>query len=426
MRTLHPASKGLAGNIDVPGDKSISHRAVMLASLANGTSRIDNFLDGEDCMATLQAFRHMGVSIEKKGKQVIIEGKGASHLQEPSVPLDFGNSGTTTRLMLGILSGLPFFTTIFGDQSLSSRPMDRVVKPLRKMGASIDGRGNGNYLPLSIRGKALKGIEYKMPVKSAQVKSALLLAGLFADGETTVKEMVKSRDHTEKMLKAFGADIKTEGLAATITSKTQLKATDIFVPGDISSAAFFLAAAVIVPDSEITLRKVGLNETRTGILDALKQMGADIEIHHEEEIGGERLGDITVRYSPLHGITIEGEIIPRLIDEIPVLALVATQAEGKTVIRNAEELKIKETDRILAVTDVLSTLGAKIEPTEDGMIIYGKTPLYGGKIKSYHDHRIAMMGVIASLIAKDTVVLDDASSINISYPEFFQHLQHIQ
>lgn len=412
----------LEGEIQIPGDKSISHRAIMLGSIAKGTTKIENFLDGEDCLQTIDIFRKLGVSIKQDGTNVTIESEGYKAFYEPLEPLYFGNSGTTARLMIGILSSLPFHTVLHGDPFLTVRPMDRVVIPLRKMGAQIDGRKNGSFLPLAIRGKKLQGIEYDIPVKSAQVKSAILLAGLFAEGETTVRELAKTRDHTENMLRAFGADIHVSGNEVSISSKKELSAVDITVPGDISSAAFFLVAASIVPNSEITLLNVGLNETRTGILDVLDDMGADITLTNKRTSGGEILGDLTVRYKTLKGTTIAGDIIPRLIDEIPIIALLATQAEGKTIISDAEELRVKETDRISAVVEVLTTLGARIEEKEDGMIIYGKAPLKGGVIKSYSDHRMAMLGAIASLICTEPVRIDDVTSINISYPNFFEHL----
>lgn len=424
--TLTSNIKPLHGTIEIPGDKSISHRAVIFGSLANGTTKISNFLDGEDCMRTIHAFQEMGVSIDCKGTDVIIKSEGISGLKEPKNPLYFGNSGTTARLMLGLLAGLPFFSTAYGDPHLTKRPMDRVVVPLEKMGAKFDGRENGSYLPMAIRGQKLSGITYEMPIKSAQVKSAVLLAGLLADGKTSVIEKTVTRDHTENMLRAFGADIETEGNRVTINGGTPLNAADVTVPGDISSAAFFLAAAAIVPGSVLTLKRVGLNQTRTGILDVLQQMGAQFTINHKNETGGEIFGDITIHSNSLKGVTIEGEIIPRLIDEIPIIALIATQAEGKTVIKDAEELRVKETDRISAVTDVLSTLGANIEETEDGMIIHGKANLNGGHVKSYSDHRIAMMAAIASLISEKPVTIDDVSSVNISYPAFFEHLHSIQ
>lgn len=420
-----PVQQPLSGEVHIPGDKSISHRAIMLGSLATGETNIKNFLDGEDCLRTIEIFKSLGVQIEQSGTEVTINSEGFQRFVEPKVPLYFGNSGTTARLMLGILAGLPFHTVMYGDPYLTVRPMARVVTPLTKMGATIDGRNNGNNLPLAVRGSKLQGIHYEMPVKSAQVKSAILLAGLFADGETTVVEQTKTRDHTENMLKAFGADILVDDLSVTIKKQDELYPVDVTVPGDISSAAFFLVAGAIVPNSRITLKNVGLNETRTGIIDVMKKMGANLLIKNEREISGERLGDIIVQYSELKGTVIEGEIIPRLIDEIPIIALLATQAEGTTVIKDAEELRVKETDRIKAVVDILTTLGANIEEKEDGMIIYGKTPLQEGKIRSYHDHRIAMMGVIASTICKGKVILDDASSIAISYPKFFDDLNEL-
>lgn len=423
--TRRPLQSPITGEIEVPGDKSISHRAIMLGSLAKGTTVITNFLNGEDCLRTVEAFRTLGVEIEQQGTTITIQSNGMNELKEPTSPLYFGNSGTTARLMLGILSGLPFFTTIYGDPYLTQRPMDRVTNPLQKMGVTLDGRSEKRFLPISIRGGNLTGIHYELPVKSAQVKSAILLAGLFANGETTVVEKTKTRDHTENLLTAFGADIKRTNNEITITNKQPLVATDVFVPGDISSAAFLLVAAAIVPNSELTIKKVGLNETRTGIIDVLQAMGASCEITNVQRLNGEVYGDIHIRYQELTGTTIAGDIIPRLIDELPIIALLATQAEGKTIIRDAEELRVKETDRIAAVVDVLSTLGANIEATKDGMIIQGKTPLTGGEISAYHDHRIAMMGVVASLIAKGPVTLDDDSSIAISYPTFFEDLSAI-
>lgn len=417
--------KPINNEIQIPGDKSISHRAIMLGSLASGKTKISNFLVAEDCLCTIDAFRSFGVVIEQDKTDVIIHGNGVSALQESTTPLYFGNSGTTARLMIGLLAGLPLYTSIYGDPYLTKRPMDRVVTPLKSMGANIHGRDNGNLLPLSISGGALSGIHYPMPVKSAQVKSAILLAGLFAKGKTTVVEQTKTRDHTEKMLSAFGADITVNNKEINVTNKHPLKAIDLFVPGDISSAAFFLVAAAIVPESQLTLKNIGLNETRTGIIDVMREMGANIEIQNETIVGGEKLGDIIVKHQQLKGITISGEIIPRLIDEIPVIALLATQATGKTIIKDAEELRVKETDRIEAVVDVLTRLGASIESTTDGMIINGNTALTGGNVSGYNDHRIAMMIAIASLIAKDTVCLDDSSSIAVSYPSFFNELDRI-
>lgn len=424
-RNLYPCQSPLTGEMEVPGDKSISHRAVILGSLATGTTTVKNFLDGEDCMRTIHAFQAMGVEIEKNASTVVIHGNGIQSLYEPKQPLYFGNSGTTTRLMLGVLAGLPFFTTVYGDPSLTKRPMERVVLPLKQMGARFDGRNNAGNLPLAIRGGELTGMNYTLPVKSAQVKSAVLLAGLFANGTTEVIEPTKTRNHTENMLQAFGVDMNRNGEFITIKGKQSLTATDVFVPGDISSAAFFIAAAAIVPGSKLTLKNVGLNETRTGIIDCLQQMGAAIDISNQQSISGEPIGDITVTYQELHGALIEGEIIPRLIDEIPIIALLATQAEGTTTIRDASELRLKETDRINAVVDVLSALGASIEGTDDGLIIHGKKALHGGNVKSYDDHRIAMMVSIASLIADGNVQLDDDACIAVSYPGFFDDLNRL-
>ena len=423
--TLQPVAEPILGEIEVPGDKSISHRAVILGALARGITKVTNFLDGEDCMRTIKAFQQLGVSIEQHNTSLLIHSNGRSSLTEPSVPLYFGNSGTTARLMLGILAGLPFFSTVYGDPFLTGRPMDRVITPLEKMGAVFDGRADGSFLPLSIRGGGLKAIKYALPVKSAQVKSAVLLAGLFAEEQTTIIEKTTTRNHTEQMLQAFGADITTKDEEITITNRQELIANDVRVPGDISSAAFFLVAAAIVPDSVLTIRSVGLNETRTGIIDVLMKMGGDIHIYNQCSVSGERYGDVEVSYRELKGTNIEGDIIPRLIDEIPVIALLATQAKGTTIIRNAEELRVKETDRLAAVVDNLSRLGAAIEATEDGMIIHGQTTLHGGKVDSYSDHRIAMTNAIASLITTGSVTLDDSSSIAISYPSFLEDLQRI-
>ncbi len=421
---LSPCSNALNGELQVPGDKSISHRAVILGSLAKGTTKITHFLTGEDCHRTINAFRLLGVEIEIDNTTVYIHSNGLSHLREPIEPIYFGNSGTTARLMLGVLSGLPFFTTAYGDASLTSRPMDRVIIPLKQMGATIDGRSSGSYLPLAIKGEGLRRVRYTLPVKSAQVKSAILLAGLFADGTTEVTEPTATRNHSENMLKAFGADISIQDTTITIKSKP-LTATDVSVPGDISSAAFFMVAAAIVPGSNLTLKNVGLNETRTGVIDVLTGMGASIAITNKQTISGEEAGDITISYRKLQGIEIIGDIIPRLIDELPIIALLATQAEGETVIGDAAELRLKETDRIEAVVEGLTNMGGNVKPTKDGMIIKGSTALIGGKVKSYNDHRIAMMHAIASLITREEVIIDDVESVGISYPNFFQDLKSI-
>lgn len=425
-RSFKQISGPLAGDIAVPGDKSISHRAIMFSSLAKGTSHITNFLPGEDCLHTIEIFEQFGVHITRDDTNVTVVSKGYEQFTEPKYPLYFGNSGTTARLMFGIIPALPFHSVLYGDPHLTIRPMDRVVNPLRLMGATIDGRENGSYLPIATRGTNLQGIHYELPVKSAQVKSAVLIAGLFASGQTTVVEKVKTRDHTENMLQAFGADITVDGENIHVTSKQSLRATDVTVPGDISSAAFLLVAGAIVPGSKITLKNVGLNETRTGIIDVLKQMNANISITNVTESGGEKLGDITISHSQLKGTTIAGDLIPRLIDEIPVIALLATQAEGETVIKDAEELRVKETDRIKAVVHNLQTLGASIDEKTDGMIIIGKTKLTGGFVHAYSDHRIAMMNVVASLIADGEVTIDSIDSIAISYPNFFEHVEQLQ
>lgn len=425
LMKLQPINNPLNGEIEIPGDKSISHRAVILGSLASGMTKVTNFLTSEDCLHTIQAFKSLGVSISREDTSLIIKSDGYNAFQEPLTPLYFGNSGTTARLMLGILAGIPFYSTIYGDPFLTERPMDRVIIPLKEMGVNVDGRKDGNFLPLSIRGGDLQGIQYTLPVKSAQVKSAILLAGLLAQGTTTITELTKTRTHTENMLQAFNADIQVDGLDITITNKQELVATDVHVPGDISSAAFFLVAAAIVPGSSLTLKNVGLNESRAGIIDVLQAMGANIKQTNIHEIGGELIGDLTITYEKLQSTRIEGEIIPRLIDEIPIIALLATQATGTTVIKDAEELRVKETDRIEAVVDILSKLGATITATNDGMIIEGNATLQGASVSAYNDHRMAMMIGIASLITKDTVTLDDASSINISYPNFFEDLQSI-
>ncbi|APH04612.1 3-phosphoshikimate 1-carboxyvinyltransferase [Bacillus weihaiensis] len=414
----------LEGTIEIPGDKSISHRAVMFGSIAKGKTEIRNFLMGADCLSTVSCFKKMGVEIEVSKEVVTVKGNGYEGLKEPKDILDVGNSGTTTRLMMGIVAGAPFHSCIIGDESIAKRPMSRVTNPLRMMGATIDGRDNGEYTPLSIRGGQLTSIEYHSPVASAQVKSAILLAGLrTANEETRVIEPHKSRDHTERMLRAFGVEVNEDELSASVVGGQSLKATNIFVPGDISSAAFFLVAGAIVPNSRIILKNVGINPTRTGILDVLNKMGASIEIDQHEESEFEPLADITIQTSELKGITIEGDLIPKLIDEIPIIALLATQAEGETIIKDASELKVKETNRIDTVVSELSKLGATIKGTDDGMVITGKTKLTGNaSVSSFGDHRIGMMLAIAACLTDESIELQDASAIDVSYPNFFEHL----
>ncbi len=417
----------LSGTIEIPGDKSISHRAVMFGAIANGKTEITNFLMGADCLSTVSCFRKMGVKIDIQEGQVTVEGNGFAGLKEPSDLLDVGNSGTTTRLMMGILAGSPFHSCIIGDESIAKRPMSRVTNPLRMMGAKIDGREDGQYTPLSIRGGSLQAITYNSPVASAQVKSAILLAGLNTKNEETkVTEPHKSRDHTERMLRAFGVEVKEDENSAAVVGGQSLQATNIFVPGDISSAAFFLVAGAIVPNSEILLKNVGINPTRTGILDVLEKMGATIEITPINEHTFEPIADILIKTSTLKGTTISGDLIPKLIDEIPVIALLATQAEGETIIKDASELKVKETNRIDTVVGELKKLGAQIEATDDGMIINGKSNLTGkATVSSHGDHRIGMMLAIASLIIEEPIQIENVDAIDVSYPNFFEHLDSL-
>lgn len=426
VKQLQTKVRKLTGSLTIPGDKSISHRAVMFGSIAHGKTTVSNFLKGEDCLSTIDCFRKMGVDISQDSDHVVINGRGFGGLLEPTDILNVGNSGTTTRLLLGMLAGTPFHSCLIGDESIAKRPMKRVTNPLREMGAFIDGREDGNYTPISIRGGTLKPIQYHSPVASAQVKSAILLAGLQCEGKTSVTEPHKSRDHTERMLRAFGGYVEEDGLTCSITGGQQLSAIDIHVPGDISSAAFFLVAGAIVPNSTIILHRVGLNPTRTGIIDVLKEMGADITIENEQIEHFEPVGDITIKTSSLKGIEISGEIIPRLIDEIPIIALLATQASGDTIIKDASELKVKETNRIDTVVTELKKLGASIESTDDGMVIHGQTgTLTGTTVDSYGDHRIGMMLAIAACIAEGEMTLNNPEAIAVSYPTFFDHLNSL-
>ncbi|WP_409351156.1 3-phosphoshikimate 1-carboxyvinyltransferase [Viridibacillus arvi] len=415
----------LRGKITVPGDKSVSHRSIMFGGIAKGRTTVSGFLLGDDCLNTIACFRKLGVQIELDGTNVVIESNGMAIWQEPTEVLYTGNSGTTTRLMLGLLAGSNVHTVLNGDESIAKRPMKRVINPLREMGAKITGRMDGQFTPLAIQGTKLKAIDYTMPVASAQVKSAILLAGINAEGTTVIREKEVSRDHTERMLRQFGAEITTEDGIISLQGGQQLTATHVAVPGDISSAAFFLVAGAVAKNSEITLENVGLNPTRTGIIDVLQEMNAKMSIEIDDESAAEPTGTITVSTSELQGTTIGGDVIPRLIDEIPILALLATQANGQTVIKDAEELKVKETDRITAVVDELKKLGADIVATDDGMIINGPTPLTGSTIRTYGDHRIGMMGAIAALITKGAIELDDADCIAVSYPTFFEDVQAV-
>ncbi|HZG14955.1 MAG TPA: 3-phosphoshikimate 1-carboxyvinyltransferase [Candidatus Bathyarchaeia archaeon] len=418
-------AKRITGEAVVPGDKSISHRAVMFGALAEGTTSISGFLPGADCLSTISCFRRMGIEIEQEGDRVTVHGKGWFGLQEPERGLDVGNSGTTIRLMSGILATQPFHCVVEGDESIARRPMRRVVTPLREMGAKIDGRKNGEFTPLSIRGGELKGIAYQSPVASAQIKSSILLAGLQAQGTTSVTEPHLSRDHTERMLQAFGVNVSREGLTVSVQGGQVLKGREIQVPGDISSAAFLIAAVMVVPDSTLLIRNVGINPTRTGIIDAVRAMGGQIELQNQRVVNEEPIADLFVQHSELTGTIIEGDLIPRLIDEIPVIAVMATQAQGRTIIRDAEELRVKETDRIATVVSELSKFGANVTPTDDGMIIEGPTKLTGAAIDSLGDHRIGMAMAIAGLIAEGETTIANAEAINVSFPGFAQLLDKL-
>jgi 3-phosphoshikimate 1-carboxyvinyltransferase len=423
---IHPA-KCLQGIITVPGDKSISHRAVMLGSLAYGTTHVSHFLSSADCLSTIGIFQKMGVRIQKKGDRVTIVGKGLNSLKPPRGMLNAGNSGTTARILLGLWAGQPFTSRLTGDKYLKRRPMGRVVKPLTQMGGRITGAEGDNFLPLKIETRKLKGITYELPVASAQVKSALLLAGLFAEGKTTILEPTPTRDHTERMFEAFSIPFtQRKGAVSVKGPAVPFKGQSIRVPGDISSAAFFVVAGLIVPDSKIVLRNVGINPTRTGILEVLQKMGAHIGIsHHKKKGSGEPVGDLTVLYSHLKAVEVGGEIVPRMIDEFPVLAVAATQAQGTTVVKDAGDLKVKESDRILMMAVTLKKMGANIEPTSDGWIIQGPTPLEGCQVSSGGDHRVAMALAVAALIAKGSTTILDTENINTSFPGFEKLLQKV-
>lgn len=420
---LRTNAKGLRGSLRVPGDKSISHRSIIFGSLAKGVTKVHDILRGEDVLSTMQVFREMGVQIEDKGDLVEIHGCGFDGLQEPQRPLDMGNSGTSMRLIAGVLAGQNFSAQMVGDDSLSKRPMDRISLPLRQMGVEIAGQTERDLPPLTIHGNPnLKPIQYQLPIASAQVKSALIFAALQAQGESLIIEKDLTRNHTEDMLLQFGGQLKVDGKEIRVAGKQELQAQEVVVPGDISSAAFWLVAGLIVPNSKITLTNVGINETRTGILDVIQAMGGKLSVSELDEVA--KSATITVESSDLHGTEISGELIPRLIDELPIIALLATQAEGQTLIRDAEELKVKETDRIQVVADALNSMGADIQPTADGMIIQGKTSLKGASVHTYGDHRIGMMTAIAALLVKDgNVELERAEAINTSYPDFFAHLE---
>ena len=411
----------LHGEITVPGDKSISHRAVMFGSLAKGTTRITHFLEGADCLSTISCFRKMGIDIENNNGEILVHGKGLRGLSSPTDILDVGNSGTTTRLISGILAGQNFVSELTGDDSIQSRPMKRIMTPLLSMGADITSIKGNNCVPLRIAGHPLKAIHYDSPVASAQVKSCVLLAGMYSDGVTSVTEPVLSRNHTEIMLNYFGAQVTSEGTTASIVPEPSLHAREITVPGDISSAAYFIAAGLLVPGSEILLKNVGINPTRDGLLRVCKDMGADITMLNVN-MDGEPTADLLVRTSSLHGTTVGGEIIPTLIDEIPMIAVMAAFAEGTTIIKDAKELKVKESDRILVMAENLSRMGADITPTDDGMIIHGGKPLHGAVIDSYLDHRVAMSFAIAGLLCDGPLSIKGGDCVKISSPEFYEDL----
>ena len=420
---LKTNSKGLKGTIRVSGDKSISHRSIIFGSLAKGETKVYDILRGEDVLSTIQVFRDLGVSIQDDGDVIRIQGVGFQGLQAPTSPLDMGNSGTSIRLISGVLAGQDFAVTMVGDDSLSKRPMDRVAIPLRQMGVEIAGQGDRDCPPLHEKGtRQLQPIHYRLPVASAQVKSALIFAALQAEGESTIIEKEKTRDHTEDMIRQFGGEIQVDGKTIRIQGGQEFQGQEVIVPGDISSAAFWLVAGLILPDSVIKIENVGINQTRTGILDVIQEMGGDLTIEDRDEKAVS--ASLTVKTSSLKGIRIDGELIPRLIDELPIIALLATQANGQTVIADAEELRVKETDRIQVVADSLNAMGANVVPTEDGMIITGPTHLHGADLETFGDHRIGMMAAIAALLVRDgNVVLDRAEAINTSYPSFFEDLE---
>ncbi len=416
----------LRGEITVPGDKSISHRALLMGALATGDTDISNFLPGEDCLSTRKCLEALGARVKiKSATQLNVQGRGPEGLRETAQVLDCGNSGTTARLLLGILAALPITSRMTGDESLCRRPMGRVVEPLRSMGADIDGPEGGRFLPLLVRGGGLKGLKYSLPVASAQIKSALLLAGLVSGQAVEVREPARSRDHTEKMLAYLGAQVECSGQVIRLSPGQRLTGRPICVPGDISSAAFFLTAAAILPGSKLIIHNVGVNPTRSGVLDILKQMGAEIRVVSQSEMAGEPVASLFVQASSLKGVEIRGSMIPRLIDEIPVLAVAALFARGETVIRDAAELRVKETDRIRAVATELKKLGAKVAELPDGLVIQGGGKLTGGKVKTYNDHRMAMALHVAGLACGQKVLLDNSRCVNISFPNYFSLMEKI-
>ncbi|MCL4424404.1 MAG: 3-phosphoshikimate 1-carboxyvinyltransferase [Firmicutes bacterium] len=421
---IQPAER-IRGTIRVPGDKSISHRAVILGAVSEGETEIKGFLRADDCLSTIRLFHQMGVRIEGEGTDLTVHGVGLRGLQEPAEVLDVGNSGTTIRLVAGLLSGQSFFSVLTGDASIRRRPMGRITQPLQIMGARVFGRQGGTLAPLAIAGGSLRAAEHVLPVASAQVKSALLLAGLLAAGETSVEEPALSRDHTERLLAYLGGRLRREGNRVFIAGGQRLWARPLWIPGDISSAAFFLVAAALVPGSDLVVENLGLNPTRSGILEVLAAMGADLEVRGEELVSGEPVGTIRIRHSRLRGIRIGGSLIPRLIDELPVLAVAAALAQGETIIEDAQELRVKESDRISAIAQGLTALGAKVSPKEDGLIIQGVEHLRGARVEAFGDHRIAMALAVAGLAAQEETILQGAEAVSISYPDFFPTLSRV-
>ena len=426
MKTLQiKPVKRLSGEISVQGDKSISHRAVILGSIAEGTTRVTNFLPSEDCIRTIKAFEAMGINIEMNRNTLIINGKGLNGLTEPNDVMDMRNSGTSARLLCGLLSGQPFFSVMTGDSSLRRRPMKRVADPLRMMGATIWGRGGGDFLPMCIKGSEIKGITYKLPVASAQVKSAILFAGLYAKGRTSVEEITTSRDHTERMMDYFGINLERKGTTIIVEGGERPSARNVDVPGDISAAAFFMVGASIVSDSDVVIKDVGINPTRTGIIDILMKMGASIEILNQRKMGAEPAGDIRIKSALLKGVEIKGDIIPRCVDELPVICIAAAVAEGETVIKDASELRVKESDRIAVMAECLSRVGVEVETYPDGIRIKGGRGFKGTVCNSHGDHRIAMSMAIAGLITEGEMTIEDTECINTSFPEFEETLRKL-
>ncbi len=416
----------LKGELTIPGDKSISHRAVMLGAISQGTTSVTNFLRGADCLSTISCFRKMGIAIEENPTEILIHGKGLHGLSAPETVLDVGNSGTTMRLLSGILAGQDFSSSLTGDASIRKRPMKRVITPLSLMGASIESIPGNGCAPLAIQGMPLSGIHYQSPVSSAQVKSCVLLAGLYADSTTKVTEPFVSRNHSELMLRSFGAEIQTEGTTVSVQPDPLLTGQKVEVPGDISSAAYFIAAGLLIPGSEILIKNVGINPTRDGILRVCRAMGADIEILNEQEHCGELTADLLVRHSALKGTVIEGGMIPTLIDELPVIAVMAAFAEGTTIIRDAQELKVKESNRLDIIVHHLKEMGADITPAPDGMIIRGGKPLTGAVLDSHMDHRIAMSFAIAAMAGNGETEILNSDCVSISYPDFYADLRRLQ